>query len=160
MVRTGSSTAEPATVAAMLPNFFRNEGVWQGSHRSIDLDGLTIALDERCTEILFPVGLDHHHVSRALSVDQAGGRTVIGEVRGRLSGDCLHWDEADFRGKAWDSIAGITLLEIVRKDRPGVAFRELITLSDCGDFRTRTLHWYRNGMVSHRTLCDERRVAR
>ena len=112
----GPMTVSP--VATALPNFFRNQGAWQGIHRSIDLNGMMISADERCVEISFPTGVDYQHVSRSFKISDENVYRAVGEVRGILIDRFIYWDEADFSGRAWDSDAGTTLLEIIRKDDP------------------------------------------
>ena len=46
----------------------------------------------------------------------------------------------------------------MRKGEPGTYLYEMIQISDCGDYRSRTWHWFRDGRCIQRTLIDEQKV--
>lgn len=50
------------------------------------------------------------------------------------------------------------MLKLDRKDIPGAYFLEVIILSENNIDRARTWHWFKDGQLFQRTLCDERRV--
>ena len=47
------------------------------------------------------------------------------------------------------------MLRLERKDVPGASFTEVIVLGGDGKSRARTWHWFIDGELYQRTLCDE-----
>ena len=78
---------------------------------------------------------------------------------GRLEDKHLLWDVPTFSARAWDGGGGVILLHVVRKDEPGVYFVEAIVANAQATERARTWHWFKDGALIRRTLCDERKVA-
>ena len=74
-------------------------------------------------------------------------------------GDHLWFDTPTFIGKSWETQDGVVLLNLQRKDEPGAHFVEVIIIGDGGQHRARTWHWFKDGQLYRRTLCDEVRVA-
>ena len=74
-----------------------------------------------------------------------------------LEGDRLFWDTPAFRGYGWTTLDDVRLLTLDRKDVPDASFTEIIVLGDANN-RARTWHWFRDGRLYQRTLCDEWRV--
>lgn len=67
----------------------------------------------------------------------------------------LWWDNDTFKGCGWESHFGLILLNLERKDDPGANFYEIICLGSDGLHRARTWHWFKDGKLFRRTLCDE-----
>ena len=70
----------------------------------------------------------------------------------------LWWDTETFHGSAWETHDGMILLNLERKDDPGARFFEIIVMGETGKHRARTWHWFKDGKLFKRTLCDEWRV--
>ena len=47
-----------------------------------------------------------------------------------------------------------------RPSEPGFTYYEMITLSEDGDAKNRTWHWYREGRLFQRTVINEERISR
>lgn len=143
-------------VAAALPALLLHEGLWRGRYRTVDLDGKVV--DEHASEVecVFPQGGAYHYVQRnAFRWDD--GRTKEVEFGGVLEGDRIYWDTDTFRGYGWTTTDDVVLLTLERKDVPDTTFTEIIVLGANHRNRARTWHWFKNGELYQRTLCDERR---
>ena len=70
----------------------------------------------------------------------------------------MWWDTETFHGSAWETHDGLVLLNLDRKDDPGARFFEIIMMGDTGEHRARTWHWFKDGQLYKRTLCNESRV--
>ena len=87
------------------------------------------------------------------------GREYRVEFGGELRDGRIWWDTERFSGYGWATRDDVVLLTLDRKDEPGSSFTEVIVLSPDGEHRARTWHWFRDGRLLKRTLCDEHRVA-
>ena len=77
---------------------------------------------------------------------------------GVQKGDRIWWDTDTFSGYGWEAGADTVMLKLDRKDIPGAYFLEVIILSENNLDRARTWHWFKDGKLFQRTLCDEHRV--
>ncbi|MEM1380645.1 MAG: hypothetical protein AAGH41_08475 [Pseudomonadota bacterium] len=89
----------------------------------------------------WPDGRERHDLFEGIPRDQA-----------------LWYDTPTFTGKSWETDDGLVLLNLQRKDEPGARFFEIIVMGEGGTHRARTWHWFRDGRLYRRTLCDEKRV--
>ena len=105
---------------------------------------------------MFPESGDYHYVQRN-RFESADGETREVEFGGVLDGNLIRWDTETFSGYGWTTLDDVILLTLDRKDLPDTKFTEIIVLGDDSITRARTWHWFREGMLFRRTLCDERR---
>ena len=87
-----------------------------------------------------------------------GSQTEAG-FDGYDRGDHLWFDTPTFIGKSWETADGVVLLNLKRKDEPGAHFVEAIIMAEGGRHRARTWHWFKDGQLYRRTLCDETKIA-
>ena len=145
-------------LAAVMPAMLRHEGCWEGTYRFVDADGqLTDEYSSRI-DCLFPddgpfVYVQKNHYA------WPDGRVFENEFGGELRGDRIWWDTDRFSGYGWVTADDIVMLTLDRKDEPGVSFTEIIMFCPDPRYRTRTWHWFREGRLLQRTLCEERRVS-
>jgi hypothetical protein len=140
-----------------MPGMLRHEGVWEGIYRHVDADAAR--LDEHRVRIRceFPDDGDFAYVQHnRFTWDD--GRDFRATLPGTLRDGRLWWDLPAFAGYAWETLDGVLLLNLTRKDEPGAHFVEMIVLGASGDHRSRTWQWFRDGRLYKRTLCDEWRV--
>ena len=146
-----------ADIRECMPALLMHEGVWVGWYTTIDLDGRVVDshVSRVCCE--FPDDGPYAYVqTNRFAWDD--GRTYQTEFGGVLEGDRIFWDTERFRGYGWTTHDNVVLLTLDRKDQPGDTFTEIIVLAPDGQSRGRTWHWFRNGRLFQRTLCDEHRV--
>jgi hypothetical protein len=146
-----------AAFRAAMPGMLQHEGMWEGVYRHLDADGALV--DTHRTRIVceFPPDgpwayVQHNHFT------WDDGREVRAELPAVYRDGRLWWDVPTFSGSAWETHGGVLMLHLDRKDEPGAFFVEMITLAPGGARRARTWHWFREGALYRRTLCDEVRV--
>lgn len=146
-----------ADIAAAMPGLARHEGVWEGVYRH--LDGNAALIDQHHTRIVCELPkegpyayIQHNHFW------WPDGREVRAVLPGILRDGRLWWDTATFHGYGWETLDGIFMLNLTRKDEPGANFYEMINLGADGLRRARIWHWFKDGALYRRTLCDEVKV--
>tara|TARA_R110002020_G_scaffold226974_2_gene437574 strand:+ start:107530 stop:107967 length:438 start_codon:yes stop_codon:yes gene_type:complete len=135
-----------------------HEGVWEGTY--IHLDAMAEVVDRHASRVVceFPQDSDVFY-RQHITFDWDDGRQRKDIFEGFVRGDRLWYDTPTFAGHSWETHDGLLLLNLQRKDEPGANFFEIIAMGSTGEHRGRTWHWFRDGKLYRRTLCDERRVA-
>lgn len=155
------TTAKPI-LHGIMPNMLAHEGIWEGVYRHVDLAGDTIDIHHVRVECVFPSKGPFAYIQKNLFSwpDGTEKHAVLeGELRREESGDRLWFDHETFSGISWETEKGLILLDLDRKDDPRANFYEIICMGSSGRDRARTWHWFKDGALFKRTLCDERRVA-
>ncbi len=149
----------PATLAEAMPTILRHRGTWEGVYRHVDAEGALI--DRHRTRIIceFPETGPYAYVQHNLFMWD-DGREFQAELPGVFRDGRLWWDVPTFHGYAWETLDGVILLNLTRKDEPNANFFEMIVLGAGGEHRARTWQWFRDGRLFKRTLCDEWLVSR
>lgn len=148
-------------IKARMPLLARHEGVWDGIYRQLDADGNKTDQHRSRLVCRFPDGggHDYHQTNHYLWDD---GRREVREFPAVLVGDRIVFRSALIDG--WAADVGLddkhrtTMLHWQRTGEPGLYLYEMIQLSDCGAFRSRVWHGYRDGRLVQRTLIDEHKV--
>lgn len=139
---------------AAMPSILRHEGTWRGTYRHLDAHGGHEDQHESEVRCEFPeegpVAYRQHNLFR-----WPDGREQRAVLEGELREGRLWWETPTFRGSAWETHGGLILLDLERLDDPGARFYEIIVLGDGGRRRARTWHWFKQGRLYRRTLCDE-----
>lgn len=141
-----------------MPTILRHEGVWEGVYAHVDAKGALLDRHRVRVTCEFPDAgayayIQHNHFT------WDDGRDYRATLPGVLRGGKLYWDLPTFSGACWETDDGILLLNLDRKDDPGANFYEMIVLGAGGLHRARTWHWFKDGRLFKRTLCDEVKVA-
>ena len=137
-----------------MPSLLLHEGVWTGRYRTVDLNGGTVDEHESRVECLFPDNGRYHYVQRN-AFRWADGRTHEVEFGGVLRDERIFWDTETFAGYGWTTRDDVVLLTLDRKDVANASFTEIIVLGGDRNNRARTWHWFQDGVLYQRTLCDE-----
>lgn len=132
-------------------------GTWEGTYTHIDRNAQIIDIHKARIHCEFPrsgdyVYIQHNHFT------WPDGREYKATLPGIYRDGNLWWDLPTFTGYAWETKDGLILLNLDRKDNPGVNFFEIIVMGDTGEHRSRTWHWFKNGHLFKRTLCEEWKV--
>lgn len=146
------------SVGDIMPVMRKHEGVWEGIYTHIDEDGSLVDRHRARVACIFPETGPYAYIQQNLFTWD-DGREYRAELPGVLRDGKLWWDTETFTGCAWPTDYDLILLNLHRKDEPGANFYEMIALGETGEHRARTWHWFKNGSLYKRTLCDERRVA-
>ncbi len=146
------------TLNDILPAMLRHEGTWEGIYTTVDTSGAVTDSHRSRVICEFPDDGPFVYVQKN-RFDWENGQSFETEFGGVLEGDRIRWDNDRFTGYGWVTRDDLVLLTLDRNDRPGEHFTEIIVLSPDGRSRGRTWHWFRDGELYQRTLCDERRVS-
>ncbi len=138
------------------PAMRAHEGVWEGVYRHLDAEGREIDRHDSRVVCRFPEAGPVFYVQE-ITFRWPDGRVRENRFDGVIEGDRVVFDTETFEGAAWES-GDLVLLHLNRKDEPGAYFVEVIALAEGGRARARTWHWFKDGALYRRTLCDERRV--
>lgn len=141
-----------------MPTMLRHEGDWEGRYTHIDVDANILDQHDVRIKCEFPksghfVYIQYNHFI------WDDGREYKAELPGVYRDGRLWWDTNTFSGSAWETHDGLILLNLERKDDPGARFFEMIAMGETGEHRARTWHWFKDGKLFKRTLCDEWRVS-
>lgn len=139
------------------PAMRAHEGVWEGTYRHLAADGSLE--DEHAARVVCEFPRDGEVFYRqTIRFLWAGGRSREAVFGGVIRGDAVWFDTPTFHGRSWETHDGLVLLNLARKDEPGANFFEIICMGEGGRSRARTWHWFRDGALYRRTLCDEVRT--
>ena len=137
-----------------MPSMLRHEGLWRGHYRHVDTNGVLLDMHAAEVECVFPTNGPYAYVQRnRFTWEDGREQTTI--LNGVLRDGRLWWDNEAFQGCGWESHFDLILLNLDRKDDPGANFYEIICLGSDGRHRSRTWHWFKDGKLFKRTLCDE-----
>ncbi|MEM7763615.1 MAG: DUF3598 domain-containing protein [Pseudomonadota bacterium] len=147
------------SLKAQLPILARHEGVWDGYYRYYNAAG--DKTDEHRSRLLcrFPDANTYHQTNLYFWLD---GKTENRDFPTKVAdGRLVFYTEIDgwAADEPLDTHKRTTLLNWTRKDDPSLYLYEMIQISDCGQYRSRTWHWFRDNRLFQRTLIDEQRVS-
>jgi hypothetical protein len=148
---------QAAAFHAAMPTLLAHEGLWEGTYTHIDVNRNVLDTHKTRVRCEFPqygpiVYRQHNHFI------WEDGREAKAELPGEFRDGRLWWDLPTFSGSAWETHDGLILLSLNRKDEPGARFFEIIMMGEGGKSRSRTWHWFKDGALYKRTLCEETRV--
>ena len=165
MAERDPAITNPTTVnelKALHPTLARHEGVWEGMYRHYDANG--DKTDEHRSRLVcrFPESGEHlYHQTNYYSWDD--GRTETRDFPADIRDGRLWWDNEFIQGWAadmkLDTNGRTTVLNWTRTGDPDLYLYEMIQISDDGQARARTWHWFKNDRLLSRTLVDERKVS-
>ena len=138
-----------------MPAMRAHEGTWQGRYIHLDANADEIERHESRVLCEFPATGPYAYIQHnCFTYDN--GRVETARLDGTFLNNRLWWDEPTFSGSAWETHDGLILLNLDRKDLPGVKFWEII-LPPINNVRSRTWHFVKDGVLIRRTRCEERR---
>lgn len=134
-----------------------HEGLWAGRYTHININADVLDTHTARVRCEFPTSGPYVYIQHNHFIWE-DGREHKAELPGVFKDGRLWWDTETFHGSAWEANDGIILLNLDRKDEPGARFFEMIVMGDTGEHRARTWHWFKDGKLFKRTLCDEWRI--
>ena len=141
-----------------MPLLARHAGAWKGEY--IYLDNEANVLDRHASHLTssFPAdgSCDYYQINRYTWAD---GRAEEHHFPGHFRDGKLYLESERISGYTWEVDAKTILLTWVYKTNPANYLYEMIQLSDCGQHRARTWHWFRAGEIYQRTLIKEQRIS-
>jgi len=158
--KTQSMTAR--AFHAAMPAMRDHEGVWEGTYRHIGPDADIIDQHHVRIRCEFPTEGDYVYIQHNHFIWD-DGREYKAVLPGVFRNGRLWWDTDSFHGSAWQTKDGFILLNLDRKDERNSCFYEMIMMGSnqtgVGAHRARTWHWFRDGQLYKRTLCDETKIS-
>ena len=142
----------------LFPATRAHEGIWEGTYTHLDAEGRIEDRHASRVTCAFPDDGGPVFYRQTIHFIWPDGRERDDVFEGIVRGATLHYDTPTFRGRSWETDDGLVLLNLQRKDEPGARFFEIIVMAEGGRHRARTWHWFRDGRLYRRTLCDETRV--
>ena len=135
-----------------------HKGVWEGLYTHINRDAEII--DKHKVQVIceFPTSGDYAYIQHN-HFKWDDGREFKMDLPGVYRDGRLWWDLETFSGSAWQTKDNLILLNLERKDDPGANFFEIISMGSTGKHRSRTWHWFKDGQLFKRTLCDEWKIS-
>lgn len=149
-------------IKTAMPLLARHEGVWDGWYRHFDREGLAVDAHRSRLVCRFPDDgpYPYHQTNRYWWDD---GREEVREFPATYRDGRVWFDTELITGWAaeveLDEHARTVMLYWERKGAPGLCLYEMIQLSDCGRYRSRTWQWIKDGRIQMRTLIDEEKIS-
>jgi hypothetical protein len=144
-------------IKTAMPLLARHEGEWEGVYMEVDPDGKVIDRHRSYLICSFPESgpYPYYQINKYTWDD---GRTEEHHFPAVYKDGRIWWDTERIAGYAWEADAKTVMLYWERKGMPGMSLYEMIQLSDDGQQRARTWHWFKDGVLQKRTLVRERKV--
>jgi hypothetical protein len=144
-----------------MPLLARHEGVWEGTYRYYNSDGVKV--DEHRSLLLCRMPEEgahaYHQTNHYVWED---GRREVREFPASYRDRRVWWDNELIKGWAaeepLDENKRTVVLHWQRQGDPSLYLYEMIQLADDGQTRCRTWHWIRSGRLETRTAIEERLV--
>jgi hypothetical protein len=140
-----------------MPVLFRHQGEWKGTYTVVDSEGKIIDKYESYFSCEFPETGDYpyHQMNRYTWAD---GKQEEHQFPGIYKDKKLIFDTERIMGKAWEVDDSTIILWFAYKGVSNAYIYEMINISQCNNYRYRTLHWFKDNRVFKRTLIQEERV--
>ena len=145
-------------IRTAMPVLARHEGQWEGTYIHIDASGVEIDRHHAALQCSFPDDGSHDYYQINTYSWDDGRREEI-HFPAQYRDGKIWWDTERIDGSAWEIDARTVMLTWTRKDSPGQYLYEMIQISDDGNNRGRTWHWFENDKLVRRTCIKERRVS-
>ncbi len=146
-----------------MPVLARVAGCWTGSYTEVDMAGVVIDQYRFDLEISFPEvsGAAYRQKTRytwndgrVVNLVFDAGFEITAEGRPRIC-----WDHPLMAGELFEVDDRTLQLRFAYKGDDKIAVQEAMFLSEDGQHRMRTWHWYKDGAPYRKTLVDEVRSA-
>jgi hypothetical protein len=140
-----------------MPVLVRHEGDWVGTYTFIDLDGNILDKHESHLSCQFPgdSSYDYYQINRYKWAD---GKQEEHQFPGTYRDKVIWFDTERIDGKAWEVDDSTIILRFGYKTIPNAYLYEMIQISPCNNYRSRTWHWFKDNQLFQRTLIQEERL--
>lgn len=140
-----------------MPVLARHEGEWEGVYIHVDTDNVEIDRHKSYLQCKFQSDPTYpYYQINTYTWDD--GRTEEIHFPATYKDKKIWWDTDRIDGSAWELDERTVVLTWTRKDSPGTYLYEMIQISEDGNNRGRTWHWFEQDVLVKRTCIKERRV--
>jgi hypothetical protein len=141
-----------------MPVLARHEGEWEGEYIHVDNQNVEVDRHKSHLQCRFPDGgaHDYYQINTYIHAD---GRSEELHFPAVYRDKRIWWDTDRIYGSAWEIDERTVVLTWTRKDMPGAYLYEMIQISEDGNNRGRTWHWFEDDKLVKRTCITERRVS-
>lgn len=144
-------------IRSEMPLLARHEGEWKGTY--IIIDDQANILDKYSSHVSHQFPQEGSHPYYQINQYQwQNGKFEEHHFPATYKDKKLWFDTSRLQGYAWEVDDSIIMLYFSYKDIPDIYLYEMIHLSRCGNYRNRTLHWFKNNQIYQRTMMQEERV--
>jgi hypothetical protein len=150
--------SETIDARKQMPLLARHEGSWKGTYTFVDRDSKIIDQHDSLLECTFPDEGPFPYFQRN-HYTWPDGRTETIEFPGTIKDGKLFFDTERIDGYCWEIDDRCIVLHWVYKADASITLTEIIILSPGDQHRTRTWHWFKDGVCFQRTLINELRVS-
>ena len=145
-----------SNIRAAMPVLARHEGDWIGTYTTIDNEGNVIETYQSHLTCEFPEAAQYPYL-QTNRYTWPDGKVQKYQFPGSYRNKKLWFDTERITGHAWEADNSIVILYFSYKDIPDAYVYEMIHLSDCNNYRSRTWHWFKEQKIYQRTLIQEER---
>ncbi|HLO87885.1 MAG TPA: DUF3598 family protein [Nostocaceae cyanobacterium] len=140
-----------------MPVMARHEGEWNGYYTLVDTQGnvLDKYTSHLSCQFIEQDPYSYYQINRYQWPD---GRQEEHHFPGIYKDKKVWFDTERLQGHAWEVDNTTIMFLFTYKGIPGSYLYEVIFLSPCNNYRSRTWHWFKNDQVYQRTLVQEERV--
>lgn len=140
-----------------MPVLARHKGDWVGKYILIDLEGNILDKHDSHLTCQFPENDpgSYYQINR---YTWPNGKKEEIHFPGICRDGKLWFDTERLDGCAWEIDDATIILHFTYKEFPDNYLYEMIQISPCNKYRTRTWQWFKNHRAFQRTLIQEERV--
>lgn len=145
------------SIRSEMPVLARHEGAWTGTYLHMDIDGRELDRHLAHLQCSFPDDGPYAYY-QVNTYEWADGRREEIHFPATYRDRQVFWDTDRILGRAWEVDPRTVMLTWTRKGEPQTYLYEMIQISDDGQNRGRTWHWFENDLLVRRTCIKEKRV--
>lgn len=140
-----------------MPLLARHAGEWRGTYTFVDSDAKVIDKHDSIVTCSFPADGEFPYF-QTNRYKWADGKEQLIEFPASYKDRKIYFDTERINGYAWEVDENTIVLFWRYVSNRKEYLYEMIQLDESGTNRTRTWHWFRDGVCYQRTLIDERKV--
>jgi hypothetical protein len=140
-----------------MPVLVRHEGDWVGTYIVVDPEGTILDRYKSHLTCEFPTKTSYPYY-QTNRYTWADGKKEEYAFPGIYRDKTLWFDTERIDGKAWEVDNSTIILYFSYKGVSNMSLYEMIQISPCNNYRTRTWHWFKDNKLDKRTLIQEERM--
>lgn len=146
-----------AGIREEMPVLARHEGDWVGTYTVVDPQGNLIDRHQSHLTCQFPENesYSYYQINR---YEWSDGKREEHKFPATFRDKRIWFDTERIEGQAWEVDDATIILHFTYKTMPDMYLYEMIQISPCNNYRSRTWHWFKNHQLFQRTLIQEERM--